>query len=212
MFLLAVTQAWPSLSIRSSCRVSTQPSVACSRATDVVVLVDDDVFAGFGRPGLRHRPLPPAEHRLAAVALQGEVGATTSFRDRLEPDRLQVAAEDHRPALPADRRFVQVVEVGGEDVAGREAPRDLPGLDALDDRRVQRRRRDEAVRARGRVLADRRALVAFEGDAQPDEREQRDADHRHEPPRGARERRRRAPGRARKVISAASAHSPAAMK
>ena len=68
------------------------------------------------------------------------------------------------------RRFVQVVEVRGEDVAGREALL-AAGLDVLDHRRVQRGLRDEAVRARCRVLPDRCAFVSFERDAQSDERQ-----------------------------------------
>ena len=90
----------------------------------LVVLVDDHVFAAFGRAGVRDDALPPGERRLAFVGLQAEVGGDDLFRHGLKPDRLQVAVEDQRPALADDRRFVEVVEVRGEDVAGRQlAPR-----------------------------------------------------------------------------------------
>ena len=119
MFLFAVTQA---SSPRDHELVQGEhPAVRRLQRRDrLVVLVDDDVFAAFGRAGVRDDALPPGERRLAFVGLQAQVGGDDLFRHGLEPDRLQVAVEDQRPALADHRRFVEVVEVRGEDVAGRE--------------------------------------------------------------------------------------------
>ncbi len=143
----------------------------------LVVLVDDDVFAAFGRARVRHLALPPGEHRPAFVALRAEVRRDELFAHGLEPHRLQLAVEDQRPALPLDRRFVEVVEVGGEDVAraraARRARRGSRGISADAARGA-----GEAEGVRGRVLAERSAGRVVEDGG---ERDRHARSHRRRP-------------------------------